>query len=209
MSCWSQKVPDSVPLHIWGFGIIQGDSAYPDSQVSMPVSTLLKPWTDAMETCWKIGSTPGDSEATVEKTLVKAYFLIFLMLRNLRLSARRRLTVVVWFSIGPMGQPGVFLTSVYCWEFPGRNNSISDNRENIFFFLREYILKKSEIHFFPNLLHKPHISDEASLPKLGVGNFVKNLQSIHLFTWHSKSGGGVIGNKPETSMNNICLRKTK
>lgn len=30
------------PLHIWGFGI-QGNSAYADSQVSMPVSTLLKP----------------------------------------------------------------------------------------------------------------------------------------------------------------------
>lgn len=58
-------------LHIWGFGI-QGNSAYADSQVSMLVSTLLKPWLDSMETCWKIRSTPGDSEATFEKNAGKS-----------------------------------------------------------------------------------------------------------------------------------------
>lgn len=91
-------------LYRFTFGDLdQDDSAYPESQVSMPASTLLKPWTDSMETCWKTGSIPGDSEATVEKRLVKAYFLIFPMLRNLRLSAQRHPTVVPVIQHSPHG----------------------------------------------------------------------------------------------------------
>lgn len=176
----------------------------------MPVSTLLNPELTPWRPAGRQGALLGILKPHLKKTLVKAYFLIFLMLRNLRLSARRHLTVVMWFSIAPWASwessSPLFITENFrgdIIQYPTTQRIYS------FFFLREYILKKSEIHFFPNLLHKPHISDEASLPKLGVGNFVKNLQSIHLFTWQSKSGGGVTGNKPETSMNNICLQETK
>ena len=73
------------------------------------------------------------------KNVGKAYFLIFLMLRNLRLSARRHLTVVMWFSIAPWASressSPLFITE----NFRGEIIQYPTTQIIYYFFLRERI----------------------------------------------------------------------